>query len=44
LTDYLIREAPLDSATLRREQIGYRMLKRQKGMYWRQPESAWPQA
>ena len=30
-----------DSATLRRELIGYRMLKRQKGMYWRQPESAW---
>jgi hypothetical protein len=33
-----------DSATLRRELIGYRMLKRQKGMYWRQPESAWLQA
>jgi hypothetical protein len=33
-----------DSATLRRELIGYRMLKRQKGMYWRQPESTWLQA
>jgi hypothetical protein len=33
-----------DSATLRRELIGYRMLKRQKGMYWRQPESAWLEA
>jgi hypothetical protein len=29
-----------DSATLRRELIGYRMLKRQKGLYWRLPESA----
>lgn len=33
-----------DSATLRRELIGYRMLKRQKGVYWRQPESVWLQA
>lgn len=33
-----------DSATLRRELIGYRMLKRQRGMYWRQPESTWLQA
>jgi hypothetical protein len=33
-----------DSATLRRELIGYRMLKRQKGMYWRLPESDWLQA
>jgi len=33
-----------DSATLRRELIGYRMLKRQKGMYWRLPEGDWLQA
>jgi hypothetical protein len=37
----IIQKHHWDSATLRRELIGYRMLKRQKGMYWRQPESAW---
>ena len=40
----IIQRHHWDSATLRRELIGYRMLKRQKGMYWRQPESAWLQA
>ena len=40
----IIQKHHWDSATLRRELIGYRMLKRQKGMYWRQPESAWLQA
>ena len=40
----IIQKHYWDSATLRRELIGYRMLKRQKGMYWRQPESAWLQA
>jgi hypothetical protein len=40
----IIQKHHRDSATLRRELIGYRMLKRQKGMYWRQPESAWMQA
>ena len=40
----IIQKHHWDSATLRRELIGYRMLKRQKGMYWRQPESAWLEA
>ena len=40
----IIQRHHWDSATLRRELIGYRMLKRQKGVYWRQPESAWLQA
>ena len=40
----IIQKHHWDSATLRRELIGYRMLKRQKGVYWRQPESAWLQA
>ena len=40
----IIQKHHWDSATLRRELIGYRMLKRQKGLYWRQPESAWMQA
>jgi len=30
-----------DSATLRRELIGYRMLARDKGIYWRLPEEEW---
>jgi len=30
-----------DSATLRREFIGYRMMARESGVYWRLPESAW---
>jgi hypothetical protein len=30
-----------DSATLRRELIGHRMLAREKGVYWRLPESEW---
>ena len=30
-----------DSATLRRELIGARMMDRQSGVYWRLPESAW---
>jgi hypothetical protein len=30
-----------DSATLRRELIGYRMLAREKGVYWRVPEEQW---
>jgi hypothetical protein len=30
-----------DSATLRRELIGYRMLTREKGIYWRLPEAQW---
>ena len=30
-----------DSATLRRELVGYRMLARDKGIYWRLPEEQW---
>jgi hypothetical protein len=30
-----------DSATLRRDLVGYRMLTREKGMYWRLPEEQW---
>jgi hypothetical protein len=30
-----------DSATLRRELVGYKMLARDKGIYWRIPEGEW---
>jgi hypothetical protein len=30
-----------DSATIRRELVGYRMLGRDKGLYWRLPEDRW---
>ena len=30
-----------DCATLRRELIGYQMLQRKNGLYWRQPEADW---
>jgi hypothetical protein len=30
-----------DSATLRRELVGYRMLEREQGVYWRLPEQEW---
>lgn len=30
-----------DSATLRRELVGHRMMARDKGVYWRLPESEW---
>jgi hypothetical protein len=32
-----------DSATLRRELVGYRMLTRERGIYWRLPEEHWLQ-
>jgi DNA-binding transcriptional ArsR family regulator len=37
----LIQRHYWDSATLRRELIGYRMLNRARGIYWRQPEVEW---
>jgi hypothetical protein len=37
----LIQRHYWDSATLRREMIGYRMLNRSAGVYWRQPEEEW---
>jgi hypothetical protein len=33
-----------DSATLRRELVGYRMLARDRGIYWRLPEDQWVKA
>ena len=32
-----------DSATLRRELIGHRMMMRNRGMYWRTPQAEWRQ-
>jgi predicted transcriptional regulator len=40
----LIQRHHWDSATLRRELIGYRMLNRSGGLYWRQPEAEWLRA
>jgi DNA-binding transcriptional ArsR family regulator len=40
----LIQRHYWDSATLRRELIGYRMLNRSAGFYWRQPEEEWLKA
>lgn len=37
----LIQQYHVDSATLRREMIGYQMMQRQNGMYWRLPEAEW---
>lgn len=37
----LIQRHYWDSATLRRELIGYRMLNRSDGVYWRQPVKEW---
>jgi hypothetical protein len=37
----IIQAKHWDSATLRRELIGHRMLARENGVYWRLPESGW---
>jgi hypothetical protein len=37
----LIQRHHWDSATLRRELIGYRMLARERSIYWRRAESEW---
>jgi hypothetical protein len=37
----LIQRRHWDSATLRRELVGHRMLAREKMVYWRLPESQW---
>jgi hypothetical protein len=37
----LIKPIHPDTATLRRELIGYQMMQRDQGIYWRLPESAW---
>jgi hypothetical protein len=35
----MIQQAYLNSATLRRELVGYQMMRRENGIYWRLPES-----
>jgi DNA-binding transcriptional ArsR family regulator len=37
----IIQTRHWDSATLRRELIGHRMLARERGVYWRLPEAGW---
>ena len=37
---HLLERHP-DSATLRREFIGYKMMARESGVYWRLPERDW---
>ena len=37
----IIQKRHWDSATLRREMIGYRMMARENGVYWRLPEDGW---
>ncbi len=37
----IIQNVHWDSATLRREMIGHRMLARESGVYWRLPEVGW---
>jgi DNA-binding transcriptional ArsR family regulator len=37
----ILQERHWDSATLRRELIGHRMLTRENGVYWRLPEAGW---
>lgn len=37
----IIKPIHWDTATLRREMIGYRMMERENGIYWRVPESEW---
>jgi hypothetical protein len=40
----IIQQSHPDSATLRRELVGYQMMQRQNGIYWRLPESEWKPA
>lgn len=37
----IIQRSHPDCATLRRELIGYQMMQRENGLYWRLPETAW---
>jgi predicted DNA-binding protein YlxM (UPF0122 family) len=37
----IIKQIHPDTATLRREMVGYRMMERENGVYWRVPESQW---
>lgn len=43
VNEILKRHHP-DCATLRRELIGYQMLQRENGLYWRQPSADWQSA
>lgn len=40
----ILQKRHWDSATIRRELIGYRMLAREAGVYWRLPQSEWREA
>ena len=40
----IIKRHHPDCATLRRELIGYQMLQRENGLYWRKPEADWQSA
>ena len=40
----IIKRHHPDCATLRRELIGYQMLQRENGLYWRKPETDWQSA
>jgi len=37
----IIKQIHPDTATLRRELIGYRMMQRENSVYWREPETEW---
>ena len=37
----ILQQRHWDSATLRREMVGYRMLTRENGIYWRLPREGW---
>lgn len=41
LLNEIIKPIHPDTATLRRELIGYRMMQRENGIYWREPEAQW---
>jgi hypothetical protein len=40
----MIKPIHPDTATLRRELIRYRMMQRENGIYWREPEHQWREA
>ena len=40
-TNAILKQFHPDTATLRRERIGYRMMQREKGLYWRLPATDW---
>jgi hypothetical protein len=40
----ILQRSHWDSATMRREMIGWRMLTRDKGVYWRLPKAEWVEA